>query len=198
MNINYTELLEKLIKDYKIDIVSKPFILCFIGGPGYGKSFISKLISEKENIPIVSNDRTRRFLDSIGLDSTNQDIVHKLAYLQIEYLIKNGSNIIFDANAIRQHEFISKKADQLNVRCYYINLVCDEDIILKRLDYRESQFGKNDNYSRATKEDYFKYQEEIKSIDFPTKKIFYEIRTDKKLEVQVKKLFEKIRISEIK
>lgn len=190
--INYAELLEKLVKDYKIDSVLKPFIICFVGGPGYGKSFLSKLISKRENIPIISNDRTRRFLDSIGLDSTNQEVVHKLANLQIEYLIKNHSNVIMDSNAIRQHSVISKIAHELNVKCYYVNLLCNQDIILERLDYRESQFGQNDNYSRATRKDYFDYQEEIKNILFPTEKIFFEIKTDEELDKQVKKLFKKI------
>lgn len=190
--INYPKLLEELVKDYTIDFVVKPFIICFIGGPGYGKSFLSKLISKRENIPIISNDRTRRFLDSIGLDSTNQDVVHKLAYLQMEYLIRHHSNMIIDANAIRQHSVISKKANELNVKCYYVNLLCNQDIILERLDYRESQFGKNDNYSRATKKDYLDYQEEVKNIIFPAEKIFFEIKTDEDLNKQVEKLFEKI------
>lgn len=190
--INYTKLLEELVKAYKINSVVKPFIICFIGGPGYGKSFLSKLISKRENIPIISNDKTRRLLDSIGLDSTNQDVVHKLAYLQMEYLIKHHSNMIIDANAIRQHNIISKKAKELNVKCYYVNLLCNQDIILERLDYRESQFGKNDNYSRATKKDYLDYQEEIKNIIFPAEKIFFEIKTDEELDKQVEKLFEKI------
>lgn len=191
--INYAEILEKLVKDYKFDFVTKPFIICFIGGPGYGKSFLSKLISKKENIPIVSNDRTRRFLDSLGLDSTDQDVVHKLEYLQIEYLIKHHSNIILDANAIRQHSVISKKAKELNIPCYYVNLLCNQEIILERLDYRESQFGKDDNYSRATKRDYLDYQEEIKNIIFPSEKIFFEIKTDEDLDKQVEKLFKKIK-----
>lgn len=190
--IDYAKLLKELVKDYTIDSVVKPFIICFIGGPGYGKSFLSKLISKRENIPIISNDKTRRLLDSIGLDSTNQDVVHKLAYLQMEYLIKHHSKIIIDANAIRQHSIISKKAKELNVKCYYVNLLCNQDIILERLDYRESQFGKNDNYSRATKKDYLDYQGEIKNIIFPAEKIFFEIKTDEELDKQVEKLFEKI------
>lgn len=190
--INYVELLQELVKDFKIDFVVKPFIICFIGGPGFGKSFLSKLISKRENIPIISNDRTRRLLDSVGLDSTNQDVVHKLAYLQMEYLVKHHSNMIIDANSIRQHGVISKKAKELNVNCYYVNLLCNQDIILERLDYRESQFGKNDNYSRATRKDYFDYQEEIKNIHFPTDKIFFEIKTDEELDKQVEKLFKKI------
>lgn len=190
--INYADLLEKLVEDYKINSVINPFIICFIGGPGYGKSFLSKLISKRKQIPIVSNDKTRRLLDSLGLNSTNQEVVHKLAYLQMEYLIKHHSSMIIDANAIRQHSVISKKAKELNVKCYYVNLICNQDIILERLDYRESQFGKDDNYSRATKKDYLDYQEEVKSISFPAEKVFFEIKTNEELGNQVEKLFEKI------
>lgn len=192
MEINYLELLEELVKDYKINAVEKPFIICFIGGPGYGKSFLAKLISERLNIPIVSNDRTRRFLDSIGIDSANQDIVLKLAYLQMEYLIKHKSSMIVDANAIRQHEVISKKASELNIKCFYINLLCNQNTILERLNYRESQFGKDDNYSRATKKEYYDYQSFLENNTFPSEKIFFEIKTDENLDDQLKKLFKKI------
>ncbi len=33
MKVNYVELLEKLVKDYKISMVDKPFMICFIGWP---------------------------------------------------------------------------------------------------------------------------------------------------------------------
>ena len=169
------------------------------GGRGSGKTMLLRYLSyhsrfseKRKNIPIISNDRTRRLLDSIGLDSTNQEVVHKLACLQMEYLINHHSNMIIDANAIRQHNVISKKAKELNVKCYYVNLLCDHDVILERLDYRENKLGQIDNYSRATKKDYLNYQEEIKNIIFPAEKIFFEIKTDEDLDKQVEKLFEKI------
>lgn len=59
-------------------------------------------------------------MDSIGIDSKNQDIVHKLAYLQIDYLLKHNSSIILDANAIRQHNMISKIAEDANIKCYLL------------------------------------------------------------------------------
>ncbi len=195
MEINYDVILKELVKEYKIKAFMAPFLLCFIGGPGYGKSFISKLISKREDIPIVSNDRTRRFLDNIEIDSKNQDIVHRLAYLQIEYLLKHNSSVILDANAIRQHEIISKKVDLLNVKCFYVNLTCNEDSIIERLKYRESMFGKDDNCSRATIKNYLDYQEELKKLKFPQEKIFFEIRTDKDLDIQINNLFNKIESS---
>lgn len=45
MEINYDVILKELVSEYKIKACSNPFLLCFIGGPGYGKSFVSKLIS---------------------------------------------------------------------------------------------------------------------------------------------------------
>lgn len=101
-------------------------------------------------------------MDSIGIDSKNQDIVHKLAYLQIDYLLKHNSSIILDANAIRQHNMISKIAEDANIKCYYVNLVCNEKTIIERIKERESNFGKEDNYSRATLGEYLEYQEEVK------------------------------------
>ena len=193
MKIDYNNLLKELIKDYKITVFEKPYIICLIGGHGYGKSYLAKLISKKANIPIVSNDRTRRFLETKGLDPTNQELVHNLAYLQIEYLIKNKSSVILDANAIRQHEIITKKAQQLNINCFYINLTCNQSLIIERLKKRQSQFGKDDNYSRATTESYYSYLEELKTRIFPKEKIFFEVKTDQELDSQVEKLLEQIK-----
>lgn len=52
------------------------------------------------------------------IDSESQDIVHKLTYLQIEYLIKHNSSIILDANAIRQHNSISKLVEDATLGKY--------------------------------------------------------------------------------
>lgn len=191
MDIDYQRLL-KLLSDYKYNETDKPYIICFIGGPGYGKSYLAKLISKRFNIPIVSNDKIRRLLESEGLDYKNRDIVHKIEYAQIYNIIKNKSSVILDANSIRTHDVISKKADDYNIKCYFINLTCDEDTIIERLKYRETQFGKDDNYSRATYKYYYEYKECLKSIKFPKEKIFFEIKTDEDLDKQIDELFNRI------
>lgn len=88
---------------------------------------------------------------------------------------------------------ISKIAEDANIKCYYVNLVCNKNTIIERIKERESNFGKEDNYSRATLGKYLEYQEEVKKLKFPKEKIFFEIRTDESLDIQIENLFEKIK-----
>lgn len=88
---------------------------------------------------------------------------------------------------------ISKIVEDANIKCYYVNLVCNENTIIERIKERESNFGKEDNYSRATLGKYLEYQEEVKKLKFPKEKIFFEIRTDESLDIQIESLFEKIK-----
>ncbi|MCI9434728.1 MAG: hypothetical protein HFI86_05620 [Bacilli bacterium] len=64
---------------------------------------------------------------------------------------------------------------------------------MRRLDYRESQFGsENNNFSRAVRKDYYSYLEGLKNNPFPKEKIFFTINTEGNLDTQVDSLVKKI------
>lgn len=63
---------------------------------------------------------------------------------------------------------------------------------MRRLDYRESQFGsENNNFSRAVRKDYYSYLEGLKNNPFPKEKIFFTINTEGNLDTQVDSLVKK-------
>ena len=83
-----------------------------------------------------------------------------------------------------------------NAKLYFIELKCNEEEVLKRIKVRESNFGKNDNQSRATVEHYNKYLKLKEESDLPDDIVFYTINTDtsiEEIEKQVDLLIEKIK-----
>lgn len=75
------------------------------------------------------------------------------------YLLKNKTSHIIDANMEFFWEMASKNYNKYNAKLFFIELICNENEVLKRIDDREKSFDKNDNLSRATKQDYYKYIE---------------------------------------
>ena len=67
--IDYNVLFKEIIEDVKLEKSDVLYGIGFVGAPGVGKSTIAKLISKKLNIPILVNDKIRRQLDEVGIDS---------------------------------------------------------------------------------------------------------------------------------
>lgn len=193
-NINYEYLYNIVIKDIPISKVDFVYGISFIGPPGIGKSTIANLISNKLNIYVTANDKIRRILDSLGIDaSNNQSLVEKLAYDRISYMLENSTSMIIDANCLTAYKVVEENFSHFNVPCFFIKLECSEEEILRRLDYRESQFGiENNNFSRAVRKDYYSYLERLKNNPFPKEKIFFTIDTEGNLDTQVDSLVKKM------
>lgn len=51
-----------------------------------------------------------------------------------------------------------------NGKLFLIELTCSKEEALKRIKLRKKSFGKNNNYSRATEEDYYRNLEIRKNI----------------------------------
>lgn len=163
-NISYQELYSMVIKDIPISDDEFVYGISFIGSPGVGKSTIANLISKRLNVYVTTNDKIRRMLDDLGIDSfSNQPLVEKLAYDRSHFMLENNTSMIIDANCLTAYKAVEENFSHFDAPCFFIKLECSEQEILKRLDYRESQFGKDkNNYSRAVREDYYRYLERLK------------------------------------
>lgn len=172
-------------------MTNEPFLICFIGGPGYGKTYLAREIAKATGFPVISNDKIRRKLENEGQNWLDQERVHKIAYDQARELLSKGKSIIIDANALRKW----REIEALGARCYFVNLVCAENVILARLRKRDDVLRQSGDTgdSVATVDAYRNYQTEIKSLRFPEDKVFSEIRTDQDLAPQIEEFMAKIR-----
>lgn len=67
-----------------------PYIIAFIGGQGYGKTYLARKIAQLADFTIVSNDQIRRRLEAAGRDSHDEDTVHNIAYRRVAEALRQG------------------------------------------------------------------------------------------------------------
>ncbi|MBR2704525.1 MAG: AAA family ATPase [Clostridia bacterium] len=195
---SYNQIFNNLISNIPLKKSEKLYGITFVGGPGYGKSTIAKMLSSKLDIYSVTNDEIRRLYESLGFseEKYSHDI-KKMGYDRRVYLLKNKTSHILDVNMEFAWERAINSYQSLGAKLLFIELVCSEGTILRRIKEREESFNQNDNYSRATDQDYYKYLELKKNNQnqIPPDMIFYSIDTDKsidEIEKQVELLIKKI------
>lgn len=195
---SYNRIFDKLI--YKIPLKESDILygITFVGGPGFGKTTVAKLLSSKLKLYIVSNDEIRRLYDSLGFGDAkyNYDI-KRMGYDRRVYLLKNKTSHILDVNMEFAWERAANSYQNYGAKLLFIELTCNEEVVLRRIEDRKRAFGQTDNYSRATEEDYYRYvqlkKENNKQI--PSNMIFYSINTEKsidEIEEQIDFLVQKI------
>ena len=111
------------------------------------------------------------------------------------YLLQNKTSHIIDANIEFFYDMALDNYNSHNAILLFVELKCNEEEVKRRIENRTKAFSKNDNQSRATIEDYYKYLEKKKKKTIPRELIFYTINTDssiEEIEKQVDSLIDKI------
>lgn len=180
--MNYYELLDKVLKEIPFKQLDKPYGIVFIGGPGYGKSTISKILSEKLDIYVTANDRIRRIFDSVGVEQ-NQELLEKIAEARTIYMLENKIGMIIDANMQFHYKKVIENFNKYNTKLYFIKIDCSEEEVLRRIKERKKLFDKDNSIiSRAVEEDYYKYKERCLNNPFDENLVFYAINGDESIE----------------
>ena len=196
MEYSYEIILDKLLSEVPIKESNNVYGITFVAGPGFGKSTVANMLSKKLGLLIVANDQIRRVYDELGFDNTKyEDDIKKMAYDRTVYLLRNKTSHIVDANMQFYWQMAIDNYSKYNAKLYFIELKCSEEEILKRIQIRESNFGENDNQSRATVEDYNRYLRLKEEKGIPDNLVFYTINTDtsiEEIEKQVDLLVEKL------
>lgn len=197
MEYSYDRILNEILSKVPINESDNVYGIAFIAGPGFGKSTVANMLSEKLGILVVCNDQIRRFIDKLGFDSNEyQEDVKKMAFDRTVYLLKNKTSHIVDANMQFHWQMAIENYSKYNAKLYFIEIKCNEEEVLRRIDKRITEFGTNDNQSRATREDYNRYIMMQKESNIPSDVIFYTINTDtsiEEIEKQVDLLVDKIK-----
>ncbi len=198
MNYSYECILKKLISEIPINSKDNVYGITFIAGPGFGKSTVANILSKKLGLYITANDRIRRLYDELGFDNYKyEDDIKRMANDRTIYLLQNKTSHIIDANIEFFYDMALNNYNRYNAKLFFVELKCKEEEVLRRIKNRTKEFGKNDNQSRATIEDYYKYIERKEQKKFPRELIFYTINTDtsiEEIEKQVDSLIEKIKM----
>ncbi|MBR3198523.1 MAG: AAA family ATPase [Bacilli bacterium] len=194
---SYDLIFNKLVNEIPINKSDKVYGITFIAGPGYGKSTVASMIAKKLNLYITANDKIRRLYDKLGFDNVlYEDDIKKMANDRTVYLLKNKTSHIIDANMEFFWQMATDNYQKYNAKLIFIELVCDENEILKRIDKRAQNYDKSNNLSRAGREDFYKYLELKKEKGIPKDKIFYKINTNcslKEIEKQVDLFINKLK-----
>ncbi len=176
--------LQQIKKEARSRRSKKLFVIGFIGVTGVGKSYVAKLISNKLNLYIASNDKIRRFLNDEGIEGVNpqQNLLQEIAESSSKYLFENQISHIIDADLLKFYKVAKKNANKYGAKFFLIRLYCPERIILDRLKKRKKD---DDNFSHAGEEIYFVRKQLHKDTNISKEDIFFEINTEKDVEKQV-------------
>lgn len=199
MKYSDQQLIDSFIKTIKIKSsnTKELFTIGFVGIVGSGKSFVAQKISEKLNLYIASNDKIRRFLNSLGFEGDHplQRVVRKTSLAVTKYLFENNMSHIIDADLIEFYKNAEKIADEFQSNLYIIEIKCPEKIILDRLEKRSKNL--ENNLSRAGKEKYFERKELHNLLSKSKPEIFFRIDTSKNVDSQIDELILKFKKEKI-
>ncbi|MBR2603923.1 MAG: AAA family ATPase [Bacilli bacterium] len=176
--MEYNEIYNQLINEIPLNKSENVYGILFIAGPGFGKSTITKMLSSKLNLFIASNDAVRRLFNENNDVPETKELVVKLVIDRLHYLLENKICHIIDGDSEFYYDEYKRIYNSYNAKMIVIKLECSEETILKRLDNRALSFGKSDNKSRATREDYYIYLDKLKKNTNTIDNNYYVINTD--------------------
>ncbi|OGW11920.1 MAG: hypothetical protein A2W77_01520 [Nitrospinae bacterium RIFCSPLOWO2_12_39_16] len=184
--------------------MDKPILIIFAGLIGTGKSTLSKTLSKKLDIPIISSDIVRKELSGIsptehkyedfekGIYSKEfTDKTYKEIFKKAEEFLMKGSSVIIDASFKKksQRKMILDLAVEMGIRYFIIETICKDEEIKKRLNYRLKS-------KRATSdgrlEIYDKQKKDFDVINEIDRDSHIIIDTTKPIDVCIEKILERL------
>ncbi|MDZ4385298.1 MAG: hypothetical protein U0944_02655, partial [Candidatus Moranbacteria bacterium] len=129
----------------------------------------------------------------------DQDLVNFMGKKVSEFLYKTKTSHIIDADMIRFYDKALANATGNGAKLLVIHLVCPEEIILKRLEERQSKIneGGSQNYSEvgfslSVKEEYLERTAMHNGLPLP-KDIYFRINTSENFDSQLNHLIIRLR-----
>ena len=148
--------------------MNKPVLIIFAGLIGTGKSTLSKILSKKLDIPIISSDIVRKALSGISpIEHRYEDFkkgIYSKEFTERTYaemlkrarnILAKDSSVILDASFQRKSDrkMVLNMADELGIKVFVVETLCKDEEIKKRLntrinDKKQASDGRWEIYSR--------------------------------------------------
>lgn len=166
----------KILKNAKINLLrtsemAKPYIILVIGLPGTGKTTLSRLLSNKLQIPLITTENIRNelfpeevnYYRDYDFTQNQLDIVYQTVYLIAKYLSFTFYSYIIDGvyRSKTQRDPIKNIATTSNRNFYGIHFICSEEEAIRRLKFRKIE----GNISPAGINTYYKIAKEYEKVD---------------------------------
>ena len=132
-------------------------MICFVGVPGSGKTWLAKKIEKQYNGVRINNDLLRKIIDKkiTKKEEEREEILKEfLSKFLKQYAFKNKL-VILDSGIERKYETIKEIADKKNIEIFIIKMVVPKKMIIQRIKKKdEKRFGEHPEHIRGWFEDY--------------------------------------------
>ena len=133
------------------------------GLPGSGKSEAAKLIAQKINASHLQTDVVRKKLN-FSIKAKKE--TYKTLLREADKILKNNRSVVLDGTFYRQYlrDWVKNLAKNQKIKIFFIEVICDEKIIQKRINKRYNKFKKGYTESPADFRVYLKMKKVWRKI----------------------------------
>lgn len=171
--------------------------ITFVGGPGFGKTTITKLLCNKLPLFHCSNDYIAREIEKMGTDISDYEartkLVSEIAFPFQDYLFEQSIDFVLDANLMLYLDVIKSRCKNYGYDLFVIELKISHEEALKRSLERLKRNDK-DNLSNSDAKDFELFLKQLKDYKQKENKddIFACIDMTKDLDSQINDVVKKI------
>ena len=118
----------------------KPPLIVVSGLPGTGKSFFCSKLAERLSFLILASDALRKILFPFPQYKENENKrLFSACHVLIEYLLRKGIHIIFDATNLLEHhrEYLYRAAERVGTKLILVWVEAPTEVVRQRLLARE-------------------------------------------------------------
>jgi len=129
------------------EAVAKPGFVVVSGLPGTGKTFFCRKMAEKQPFCILESDTIRKTLfPSPDYSATESARIFAACHSLIEWLLKNGVPVIFDATNLSEHhrEHLYRISDKTGARLVLVRVEAPPALAYQRLQARKNAAAPED------------------------------------------------------